>query len=191
MLRSEAKWKILWDSSSHLDENYTLFSFDTNDYNSSGSAGTVLAEFCTHHGEGQAGMRLGKEEGAVESWGDSFGRGSGMCIAGKAAVAAGCLYMVLFIRSQFSFSTLGFPEVTNQQTVCETQKLYSVTVWNTKLYNIELLLFLHGCPFFLSRKCLSCSLCQNYALENKFICNNMFFNWLFAYHFFCFIKRNR
>lgn len=34
-----------------------------------------------------------------------------MCTAGKAAVAAGCLYMVLFIKSQFSFSTVGFLQV--------------------------------------------------------------------------------
>lgn len=77
-------------SSSHLDENNTLFSFDTNHSNSSGSAEIVLAEYCAHHGEGQqAGMRLGKEEGAVEPWGEGFGRGSGMCLAEKAAVAAG------------------------------------------------------------------------------------------------------
>jgi len=51
-----------------------------------------------------------------------------MHTAGKAAVAAGCLYMALLIKSQFSFSTMGFPQVTNPQAAHETHKVCSITV---------------------------------------------------------------
>lgn len=43
------------------------------------------------------------------TWGEGLGGGSGMCVAGKAAGAAGRLYMVLLIKSHFSLNTMGFP----------------------------------------------------------------------------------
>lgn len=52
----------------------------------------------------------------------------------KAPVAAGHPYMLLSIKSQFSFSTMGFPQVTNQQAAHETHKVFFVTVENIKLY---------------------------------------------------------
>ena len=69
----------------------------------------------------------GEKEGR-EPWGEGLGGGSGMHAAGKAAVAAGRLHMVLLTKSQFTFSTMGFPQVTNQQAARETHKVYAVTV---------------------------------------------------------------
>lgn len=51
-----------------------------------------------------------------------------MCATRKAAVAAGRLYVLLLIKSRSSFSAMGFPQVTNQQAVRETHKVYFVTV---------------------------------------------------------------
>lgn len=125
--RVKTKLKMFWDASFHLDKTKALFYLASNVCNSSGSAGSVLAEFCAHHGKGQQAEDTGEKQGR-DPWGEGLGGGSRMHAARKAAVAAGRLHTLLLIKSQFSFSTMGFPQVTNQQAVRETHKVYSVTV---------------------------------------------------------------
>lgn len=81
---------MLQDASFHLDKTNTLFSFDTNHYKAQEVLWLFWMNFMHMVKDNKQGWDWG-EGGAMESWGESFGRGSGMCTAGKAAVAAGCL----------------------------------------------------------------------------------------------------